>query len=1024
MKRTTCILTTIITLLPVLAACGEILRDDFANGDLTSPVTWETVRPKAEIGKSKDGRGLLLVMENGLVLSPAIDQVQDYTISFRGTVYWSSPGRFVFLYQDEKNYYSFGLGGRSRGIFRVCKGHKTKLQADPGGSIILPHKGDATAPYKVHIKRTDESLLIEIDKGGDNVDYDVRIVENDPELIAAFRNNRFGFACASGGRAAGFGDVRVVQGRLAVHRKRITYYVDAAGGDDNRTPQQAANPATPFKSITRAAKAASAGDTVKVAPGRYCEMIKLTRRGGFDAPITFKAADPQNRPVISGARTINPGGWNQALTTDFTGKKQTVFWSEITWLPKMLYLDNKPMMIAQEPNQKDARDPYNLKLFRKVPKQLSDHELKDPDFLVQQEKDYWKGATLVIWDSYPNVISTRPVTGYDPATHTLQIKPFRRPLIGNTPKQRPDLYALRNHLGLLDQPGEYYIDRSTKPNRIYVIPYPGRSPSSITATLHPHAFAFGKGSAYITINGFVISDCASNGIDLFSRNTHNIIIRNCKIIRNMNNGIAGRFVSDISIEKCLLRDNRDNGVSFGNCRKISILDTEITANGDNGVWFGGGQPAHWNSENILVKGCYLHHTTARRRHPDNYQMHQCRNVILENNIFLQEGEQNMWCQYSDNFILRNNIFIGGPLGINSVINNYIYHNIFWGSLIRYDHHLTNHPQNKDYYLPQKVVMRNNAFINSTIAWPSAKLLDRFKVFSIDHNYYHTGNANSRLRWEWQGYKLSLAADSMVITDQQVPAAGGRIRVNASVTWSNAAGLLLLYRDPENYYWLGIGRRGGLFRRMGGKEVCIFKDRKSRLRLPHKGGAEATFDISLKCTAGTGITFNIIRSFAGNEARVEITDSSPEAAGIFTTGAFGVSTPPKKAYWCSINSINITTGGQKLHDDFSDRDLARAAQPDEITWKVIKGKAAIRPLRGNGVGYGKGSIVVTHKKDLIKAFKRLPDQHGENFDFHHAVESPLIDAGIEVKVGNDLDNKPRPAGKAPDIGPYEMQPQGE
>ena len=49
----------------------------------------------------------------------------------------------------------------------------------------------------------------------------------------------------------------------------VTYYVNINTGDDSRTPEQAKNSGTPWKTITHAVGQASAGDTIIVAKGNY-----------------------------------------------------------------------------------------------------------------------------------------------------------------------------------------------------------------------------------------------------------------------------------------------------------------------------------------------------------------------------------------------------------------------------------------------------------------------------------------------------------------------------------------------------------------------------------------------------------------------------------------------------------------------------------------------------------------------------------------------------------------------------------
>ena len=77
-----------------------------------------------------------------------------------------------------------------------------------------------------------------------------------------------------------------------------TYYVDAAAGDDARTPAEAANPATPWATVRRAAEAAIAGDTVRVVAGVYPDRVAVTNMGAASAPLRFEA---DGAATLSGA---------------------------------------------------------------------------------------------------------------------------------------------------------------------------------------------------------------------------------------------------------------------------------------------------------------------------------------------------------------------------------------------------------------------------------------------------------------------------------------------------------------------------------------------------------------------------------------------------------------------------------------------------------------------------------------------------------------------------------------------------
>ena len=75
----------------------------------------------------------------------------------------------------------------------------------------------------------------------------------------------------------------------------IAYYVSTSGSDSN--------PGTstrPWRTISKAARVASAGETVYVRGGVYSEQVSLARSGTASAPINFQAFSNET-PIISGA---------------------------------------------------------------------------------------------------------------------------------------------------------------------------------------------------------------------------------------------------------------------------------------------------------------------------------------------------------------------------------------------------------------------------------------------------------------------------------------------------------------------------------------------------------------------------------------------------------------------------------------------------------------------------------------------------------------------------------------------------
>ena len=90
------------------------------------------------------------------------------------------------------------------------------------------------------------------------------------------------------------------------------YYVNSLSGNDSRTANQARDPATPWKTITRALGDAVVddGDTVVVCPGIYYENIDC---GG--KAVTVRSTEPENRAVVE-STIIDGGGAGSVVVFD------------------------------------------------------------------------------------------------------------------------------------------------------------------------------------------------------------------------------------------------------------------------------------------------------------------------------------------------------------------------------------------------------------------------------------------------------------------------------------------------------------------------------------------------------------------------------------------------------------------------------------------------------------------------------------------------------------------------------------
>lgn len=1002
-----------------------LLQDDFSDGNYTvasgtSGMTWTVLSGSASVS----GGQLAVNRADTFIVCDQRISANEFTVQFDAWITWSAPGRFVFLYKDSSNYYWMGLGNTA-GVYRVMGGVEEQLYADSGSKLRLPHASPSANSFKIYVHNTGSAIHLKFDRGGDGVDYDVELTDTNSAAAALFTNTCIGASdrTVSSGSYFKLDNILIRNYQVVDSRPGTFYYVDAATGDDTRTAEQATSPAAPWKTLQRAVNSAYSKDTVLVMPGVYREAVTMPRSAKASAPITVRAFDPLNKPVLDGSELVNTGAWESVEITDFKGTVRTVYRTPIAWNPSACYQNTVQMFASQEPNQSFPEDPYNLDEFRPVPPEFNDGTsrtvLKDPSFFTQADPAYWVGASLLLYDGASNFIGEKKIAQYIPGENTVVVETLDSYIGPNSGKA--DKYAIRYHPGCLDQPGEFYVDTSRSPFMLYVLPYGDASPSQISAGRYNYAFNVSSYKSGILLDGFEMRFYLNGGVTVQTR-CEDVTVANCDIHHNMGHGVSARFGDRIMVRSSRLHVNRDNGVSFSDGTHYSVEDCEITANGDNGIWAGGGSSSsYFITDGVTVRGNYVHRQGARRRHPDNYQMQQCRNVLLENNVFIQEGHQNMWCQYTDNFRLVNNIFMGGPLGINSSMHTELYHNLFYQSSLRYDSRLTDSPFGT-YYLPQQAVIRNNSFIESGISWPSQSLLDRYSVFTVDHNYYNIESSYTRSAWDFSGYRLGVnQGGSMLIASPQVAATNETvIEFEASVTWSAWGRFVCLYKDPDNYYSFGLGADAGIFRKLNGVETRVYTDTNSLIRIPHSSGRWDHYKVQIQNT-GSAVEIKIAHDQTDDSWDVQYSDTHAAAVAafdFFRIGAMTSDTTTNTASKTFMDSVMLTSGGETFMDGFEDGNYTAAGGSSGMVWTVVTGGGEVSFTGGFGVGYGAGSIVHTNSAMLSQVFVTPPDSLYQTYDCHLTDASPLRDAGIDVGVASDKDGRNRIIGSAPDIGPYE------
>ena len=100
-----------------------------------------------------------------------------------------------------------------------------------------------------------------------------------------------------------------------------TYYVDCGvNGDDTRTPIQAKDPASPWKTITKGVFHAQAGSTILVSPGTCAESVESKRDGTKAARIVL-------RSMVPGGAIIQPPAGTNGFSSVTTTTRSMASWS-------------------------------------------------------------------------------------------------------------------------------------------------------------------------------------------------------------------------------------------------------------------------------------------------------------------------------------------------------------------------------------------------------------------------------------------------------------------------------------------------------------------------------------------------------------------------------------------------------------------------------------------------------------------------------------------------------------------------
>ena len=262
----------------------------------------------------------------------------------------------------------------------------------------------------------------------------------------------------------------------------------------------------------------------------------------------------------------------------------------ITALDCMIFDETTKLWLAQYPKIPDPFWEDDYRSYRAVsPENITLSSIRDPLFFNQQDPNYWDGAYIRIWIN-PNSVATKRVTGYDPNSGTIYYEELGSTAIyGN----KDQYFAMANHIDLVTQPGEYYIDEEN--HKMYLWP---ADDSELSLASRETGFNI-IGHSDLVIEGFVLQRFAGSSAIITSGAWMSPSLRSDRLtIRNNEMRWLRRTISTktgaITLRKGeghVIENNyihniqRGQGIFATESANILVRNNVMTRCGYKGLWF-------------------------------------------------------------------------------------------------------------------------------------------------------------------------------------------------------------------------------------------------------------------------------------------------------------------------------------------------------------------------------------------------------------------------------------------------------
>ncbi len=335
-----------------------------------------------------------------------------------------------------------------------------------------------------------------------------------------------------------------------------TYYFSAVSGDDTRTAQQAQNASTPWKTLDKYNEISSAlrpGDSILFRRGETWHGTLTAKNSGVAGNVIYYGAYGTGaNPVISGFATAT--GWTLHASGIYYATVDATNLSLVT-------LNGTARGMGRFPNSG----------YLNYESSVGNSSITDNQLTASPN---WGGAEIVM-RKYRFILDRHTVTSHTGNTLNYSTSTVN----GNNGTYIPQPgngYFIQNHVGTLDQLGEWYYDGKTK--RLYVY-FGAATPSSYTvmATVRPFN-AVVEGVDYITLENLAFEGANLKGLSVAY--AKNIDVRNCHFTNQGASALHGDYVSNVTVKGGTINTSFSNGINFEHDGFYCTVDG-VTVNNTN-----------------------------------------------------------------------------------------------------------------------------------------------------------------------------------------------------------------------------------------------------------------------------------------------------------------------------------------------------------------------------------------------------------------------------------------------------------